>query len=62
VVALKEKSEFEKLSSLEGIVDIRAIYSKSLLKLAQKVASYYYCSWGQMLEAGVPFALKTKNQ
>ena len=61
VVALKEKSEFEKLSSLEGIVDIRAIYSKSLLKLAEKVASYYYCSWGQMLEAGVPFALKTKK-
>jgi primosomal protein N' (replication factor Y) len=61
VVALKEKSDFKRLSSLEGLVDERAIYSCDLLKLAKEVADYYFCSWGQILEAGVPFALKSKK-
>ncbi len=61
VVALKEKSDFKKLSSIEGLVDVEAIYTQALLELTKKVADYYFCSWGQMLEAGVPFALKSKK-
>ncbi len=61
VVAFKEKSEFKCLNSLEGLVDRRAIYSKELLELMKIIGDYYFCSWGQMLEAGVPFALKAKK-
>ncbi len=61
VIALKEKSNFKKLSYIEGLVDFEAIYSQALLKLTKEVADYYFCSWGQMLEAGVPFALKSKK-
>jgi primosomal protein N' (replication factor Y) len=61
VVGLKEKSEFKKLSSLEGIIDKEPLYTKELLEVAGKTAGYYLCSLGQILEAGVPFALKNKK-
>jgi primosomal protein N' (replication factor Y) len=61
VVDIKAKSSFKKLSLIEGLIDGYPLYDDSLLKLTKETAAYYYCAWGLILEAGVPFSLKTKK-
>ncbi len=57
VVRVKSQSDFAKLKKVEAIIDEFPVFSEHLLNLTRWVSEYYYCSWGEVLNAGIPGGL-----
>ena len=49
------------LKSLASVLDDQPLLSPSMLALTSWIADYYYCGWGQVLEAVLPGAVKHKS-
>ncbi len=47
-----------RLKSVAGVVDARRLFSPAMLRLTRWMADYYLCSWGQVLEAVAPAAVR----
>ncbi len=60
IVEIRSTSEFDQLKSILSIVDSKPIYSPGMLDFTKWISSYYICSWGEVLEAALPTALKPK--
>ena len=60
-VALENKSAGgRKLKSVAAVVDRRPLLSPAMLRLTRWMADYYFCPWGQVLEAVVPAGVRGK--
>jgi primosomal protein N' (replication factor Y) len=53
--------EHRSIKEIESIVDPLPLLSHSMLQLTQWMADYYFCSWGQVLDAVVPRAVKDSS-
>lgn len=53
-------SEGRRLKTIDAIIDREPLISTNMLKLTRWIASYYLCSWGQVIESVVPAGVKHK--
>ena len=60
VVKCKPFSDFPNLRPVESIVENTPIFSEHLLEFSRWVAEYYFCSWGEVLNAAIPGGLGTR--
>ncbi|MCH8076390.1 MAG: primosomal protein N' [SAR324 cluster bacterium] len=58
-VALKESSEVPsgKLKALQRPIDLAPAFPPELIAFTQWIADYYFCAWGEVLEAALPGGL-----
>ena len=59
VVQFKEKSPYRKLKSIFSLIDETALLSDSFLTFTKEFSSYYACSWGEAIAAGLPKVLRS---
>ena len=52
----KEKPEF-KTKEIKQVLDSVPILSEDLLKLTEWIHRFYFCSWGEVIQAGLPAGL-----
>jgi primosomal protein N' (replication factor Y) (superfamily II helicase) len=59
VVGLKERSELPeaRLKDVQRATDAAALFPPELLEFTRWVADYYFCGWGEVLEAALPSGL-----
>ena len=57
VVSVKEKSDFNRLKSVETLVDEEPLFSAEMLKLTRWTSEYYFCAWGETLNSAIPGGL-----
>lgn len=57
VVNIKSSSNISPLKTVEMILDDSSVFSEHLLQLTRWVAEYYFCSWGEVLNAAIPGGL-----
>ena len=57
VVGVKEHSEFSQLKKVETLVDQEPLFSTEMLDLTKWTSEYYFCSWGEALNAAIPGGL-----
>lgn len=61
-VGLTDKPpETTSLKSIDDVLDDQPLLSHSMLRLTRWLADYYFCGWGQVLEAVLPRAVKEKS-
>ena len=60
VVGIKEKSEFERLKTIDVVIDASPLYSRRLLAITRWISEYYLCTWGEVLESAIPTGLRPK--
>lgn len=48
----------KRIKEIYSNLDIEAIISPEMLKLTRWIADYYFCSWGEAIEATIPETLK----
>ncbi len=48
----------KKLKAIEEVLDEKPIIDRNLLKLTHWIADYYFCAWGEAIEAAVPAILR----
>lgn len=46
------------LKAIQAVLDERPLIAPTMLELTRWIADYYYCGWGQVLEAVLPGAVK----
>ncbi|MBY0587738.1 primosomal protein N' [bacterium] len=49
------------IKELDSIIDSKPLLSFSMLRLTEWMATYYFCSWGQVLDAVIPRAVKDSS-
>jgi primosomal protein N' (replication factor Y) len=47
-----------RLKAIAGVVDAQRLFSPSMLRLTRWMANHYLCSWGQVLDAVAPAAVR----
>jgi len=60
IVEIADQSLIEKLKPILSLVDQKPVYSTTMLEFTKWISSYYLCSWGEVLDAALPTALKPK--
>jgi len=58
VVDLSHKTKIQKLKEIISVIDVAPVLDESFLKLTEKIAQYYCCSWGEAIEAALPDELR----
>ncbi len=58
VVALSRNSSVKNLKPVLELIDSQPILDKELIGLTAKLADYYCCSWGEVIETALPEALR----
>ena len=58
VVALTKKSQVRGLKPLLELIDKHPLLDKKILLLTEKIADYYCCSWGEVIETALPEGLR----
>ena len=57
VVDVKHLSKFSNLKKVEQIVNELPIFNREILDLTKWTSSYYFCAWGEALNAAIPGGL-----
>jgi primosomal protein N' (replication factor Y) len=52
VVSIHEEEPSFELKAIRKVLDTEAILDESLLKLTEWMHRFYYCSWGEAIQAG----------
>lgn len=50
--------EVDRVKNVVEVLDERATFSAELLELTKRVAEYYLCSWGEVLQASMPSGMQ----
>ena len=58
VVALTDKSNIAKIKPIQKIIELVPFISEEMLGLTRWLSTYYFCSWGEAIEATVPGILR----
>lgn len=62
ITAISPTTKIKKLKPILGIIDKAQLLNQELLKLTRQVSDYYFCSWGEAIEAGLPLQLRKARQ
>ncbi len=57
VVAVNKISKLSELKFIESLVENKPIFSKEILNLTKWTSEYYFCAWGEVLNAAIPGGL-----
>jgi primosomal protein N' (replication factor Y) len=57
IIGIKEKTEFSGIRQILSLLDEHPIITRELLDLTRWVAQYYFCGWGEVLQAALPGGL-----
>ncbi len=57
VVDVNKKSILSELKFIESIVEEKPLFTKEILKLTRWTSEYYFCAWGEVLNAAIPGGL-----
>ena len=55
------RPETSRLKAIESVLDDQPLLSTSMMRLTRWLADYYFCGWGQVLEAVLPRAVKEQS-
>lgn len=58
VVGLGEAADVANIKDIEEVIDEDPILDEAMLKLTRWMADYYFCSWGEAIENGLPAVLR----
>ena len=58
IVGFLAKSDISRLREISEIIDTDPVLTHDILKLTKWMAEYYFCSWGETIEAAIPGALR----
>ncbi|MFA5099525.1 MAG: primosomal protein N' [Candidatus Omnitrophota bacterium] len=59
IVGLSDRTLIKTVKPVIDVIDRNGpLLSAAFLELAKQVSLYYYCSWGQAIEIGIPMALR----
>jgi len=58
IVGISDKTEFDSLKPIQDVIDESSFIPEHFLKLTKWMSEYYFCSWGQALEAALPAPFK----
>jgi len=58
VVELSKFTKIKKIKTITSLIDYEPIFDKDTLSLLKKLASYYCCSWGEMIETALPSSIR----
>ncbi|MGB2763981.1 MAG: primosomal protein N' [Candidatus Aminicenantaceae bacterium] len=58
----RKLSQVLKLKEIAEVLDESPVFSLSFLSFARKLSSYYYSSWGELLQASLPPSFILKSQ
>lgn len=58
VVGFVGRPRVKRIKQIISNLDTEPIINPEMLKLTRWIADYYFCSWGEAIEATVPQALK----
>jgi len=58
IVKLEDRPACENPKSLIDVIDEEPIFTPEMIELAKWIKDYYFCSWGEAMEAMIPGALK----
>lgn len=57
-VGFSDKALFDGLKPIDSVIDEGPVLSDNFLALTRWIADYYFCSWGQAIEAAMPAPFK----
>ena len=57
VVVVNKKSKLSELKFIESLVENNPIFSEEILNLTKWTSEYYFCAWGEVLNAAIPGGL-----
>ena len=57
VVVVNKKSKLSELKFIESLVENKPIFSEEILNLTKWTSEYYFCAWGEVLNAAIPGGL-----
>ncbi len=61
VVGVKKHSDFKsKLKKIEQLINDEPLFSKEILDLSKWTSEYYFCGWGETLNAAIPGGLSLR--
>jgi len=58
IVGLVDKTSVKNIRPMYSVIDEEPVLSIDLLNTAKWISEYYFCSWGEAIEAALPPALK----
>lgn len=58
VIGLADSTNFKNTKPIYSVIDEEPVLSEDLLETAKWISEYYFCSWGEAIEAALPPALK----
>lgn len=58
IVGFKDVTDVKGLKYIHSIIDQEPVLSDDVIKTAKWISEYYFCSWGEAIEAALPPALK----
>ena len=57
IVGVNKKSKLSELKFIESLVEEKPLFTEEILKLTRWTSEYYFCAWGEVLNAAVPGGL-----
>ena len=57
VVGVNKKSKLSELKFIESLVEEKPLFTEEILKLTRWTSEYYFCAWGEVLNAAIPGGL-----
>jgi len=58
IVEIVDNTKVKNIKDIYSIIDENPVLSEDLLKIAKWISDYYFCSWGEAVEAALPSTLK----
>lgn len=58
IVGISDKKAFDEVKDIVGVIDTTPILNPALYQLSEWMAQYYFCGWGQAIEAMMPAPFK----
>lgn len=58
IVGFSESSDVPNIKGIEGMIDERPVLNGDMLKLTKWMSEYYFCSWGEAIEAALPATIR----
>lgn len=58
IVGIMDKTKIKRTKDIKEIIDEEPLISEEMLELTRWMADYYFCSWGEAIDAAIPRPFK----
>ena len=58
VIDFSNYSKIKKIRAIISLIDYKPLLEKTELELLKKIANYYCCCWGEMIESALPLSIR----